>query len=179
MSITLEPVRPDEHAGLLHTWVTHPRSVFWEMADASVADVARDYALVDAFPHHDAWLGRVDGEPAFLAETYDPAHSPLADLEEVRPGDLGMHVLVAPTDTPVPGFTRRVFSAVLEHCFADPTVARVVVEPDVRNDRIQALNALAGFVVARTVALPTKDAALSFCTRDDWARSSLAAGGVA
>lgn len=178
MSITFEPVLPDEHAGLLHGWVTHPRSVFWEMADASVEDVARDYALVDAFPHHDAWLGRVDGQPAFLAETYDPAHSPLADLEEVRPGDLGMHVLVAPTDEPVPGFTRRVFAAVLEHCFADPAVARVVVEPDVRNGRIQALNALAGFTVAGTVALPTKDAALSFCTRAAFARSPLAAGGV-
>jgi hypothetical protein len=85
-----------------------------------------------------------------------------------------MHVLVAPTDAPVPGFTRRVFRAVMAHCFTSPAVARVVVEPDVRNDRIAALNAEAGFVVARPVTLPTKEAALSFCTREAFAASPLA-----
>ena len=49
-----------------------------------------------------------------------------------------MHVLVAPTDTPRPRLHPAVFGAVLEHCFADPAVRRVVVEPDVRNERIRA-----------------------------------------
>ena len=176
MTITLEPVRPDEHSVLLHGWIPHPRSVYWEMPEATVEEVARDYRLVDEHAHHDAWLGRVDGDPVFLAETYDPAYSALAGLEELRPGDLGMHVLVAPPERPVPGLTRRVFRAVLEHCFADPAVLRVVVDPDVRNDKILALNAFGGFVVSRTVTLPTKEAALSFCTREDFARSPLARG---
>jgi RimJ/RimL family protein N-acetyltransferase len=175
--VRLEPVDVERDAGLLHRWVTHPRSVFWQMADASVADVAQEYRHIAEHPHHDAWLGRVDGEPAFLAETYDPARSELVGLvglPDLRDGDLGMHVLVAPTDRPVPGFTRQVFRGVMEHCFADPAVARVVVEPDVRNDRIARLNAEAGFAVARVVALPGKDAALSFCTRAAFARSRLA-----
>ena len=174
MATTLEPLDLERDLLLLHAWVTHPRSVFWQMPDASVADVATEYGRIAADPHHDAWLGRVEGAPAFLAETYDPAHSELAGLPELRPGDLGMHVLVAPTDSPVPGFTRRVFRAVMTHCFADAAVARVVVEPDVRNDRIAALNAEAGFVVVRTVTLPTKEAALSFCTRSAFAGSPLA-----
>lgn len=177
MTPTLEPLDVERDARLLHGWVTHPRSVFWQMSGASVADVARDYRQIAEHPHHDAWLGRVDGEPAFLAETYDPARSGLgglAGLPELRDGDLGMHVLVSPTDRPVPGFTRRVLRAVMAHCFADPAVARVVVEPDVRNDRIARLNAEAGFEVVRVVALPGKDAALSFCTRTVFERSRLA-----
>ncbi len=79
-----------------------------------------------------------------------------------------MHVLVAPTDAPRRGFTRQVFREVMEHCFADPAVRRVVVEPDVRNDRIAALNKAAGFEVVRTVRLRTKEAALSVCSRDAW-----------
>ena len=173
MSTTLEPLDLDLHLGLLHRWVTHPRAVYWEMQDASVQDVAREYARIQDDPYHHAWLGRVDGEPAFLAETYDPAHSELAALPEVRRGDLGMHLLVAPADVPVPGFTRTVFRAVMEHCFRDPSVRRVVVEPDVRNERIAALNAEAGFVVARQVPLATKVAALSFCTRDAFRASAL------
>ena len=38
---------------------------------------------------------------------------------------------------------------VMEECFADPPSRRVVVEPDVRNDKIAALNAAVGFVVVR------------------------------
>ncbi len=172
MRLTIEPLdleRDPDVIGLLHRWVTHPRSVFWMMQDASLADVQQEYAGIVANPHHDAFLGRADGRPAFLVETYDPAHSPLADLPELRHGDLGMHVLVAPpAGEPVPGFTRQVFAAVMEHCFADPAVERVVVEPDARNDAIRRKNVDAGFVELREVPLPGKTAMLSVCTRYGW-----------
>ncbi|MBA3780330.1 MAG: acetyltransferase [Nocardioides sp.] len=175
--IAVEPLHVDQHAALLHAWVTHPRSVYWQMQDATPADVARDYALVADSPHHDAFLGRVDGTPVFLAETYDPAHSELAGASELRAGDLGMHLLVAPTEQPVAGFTRRIFAAVMTHCFTDPAVRRVVVEPDVRNTRIATLNVEAGFRVVREMPLHGKTAALSFATRADWDHSTL--GGAA
>ena len=177
MRLTLEPLDVEAHAGLLHAWVTHPRSVYWGMLDATSADVATEYGRIAADPHHHAHLGRADGTPQFLAETYDPAHSELRGLSELRPADLGMHVLVAPTDAPVPGFTTAVFRTVMEFCFRNPSVARVVVEPDVRNERIARLNAAAGFVVARHVPLAGKTAALSFCTRAAFRASEL--GGAA
>ena len=167
MRLTIEPLDLDRDLTCLHAWVTHPRSVYWQMQGASVDDVANEYRLIVENPHHDAWLGRADGVPAFLVETYDPASRRAGRAARPRQGDLGMHVLVAPTDTPVHGFTRAVFGAVLEHCFADPAVRRVVVEPDVRNDRIRDLNTAFGFREARTITLPTKEAALSFLTRDD------------
>ena len=173
--LTLEPLDLDRDAALLHRWVTHPRSVYWEMQDATLADVEREYRLIEEDPHHHAWLGRADGVPAFLAETYDPAHSELAGLPELRAGDLGMHVLVAPTETPVHGFTRAVFAAVLDHCFADPAVRRIVVEPDARNERVRALNRAFGFRELRTIALPTKEAMLSVRERDHLTPANLAA----
>lgn len=174
--VTLEPVEVDRDAATLHTWVTHPRSVYWGMQAAGIDDVREAYAGIDADPHHHAWLGRVDGEPAFLAETYDPAHSELAGVYEVRDGDIGMHVLVAPTDRPRHGFTSAVFRAVMELCLDDPRHRRVVVEPDVRNERIAALNAAAGFCVEREVELAGKTAALSTCTREQFAQSDMVAG---
>ena len=127
------PLVVDRDMAMLHAWVTHPRSVYWEMQDASVADVAREYAAIADSPHHDAFLGLVDNVPQFLVERYDPRHSPLAELPEIEEGDVGMHVLVAPTDQPEHGFTRAVMRAVMRFCFADPAVRRVVVEPDARN----------------------------------------------
>ena len=128
---------------------------------------------IDADPHHDAWLGRVDGIPTFLTETYDPAHSVLAAHYRVTPGQLGMHVLVAPTETPVHGMTSQVFRAVMHFCFRDPAVTEVVVEPDVRNLAIHAKNAAAGFVLDRRITLSDKEALLSFCTLADFAGSEL------
>ena len=178
MRLTLEPLDPSRDLALLHAWVTHPRSVFWGMQGATAEEVHAEYARIGEDPHHDALLGRADGVPAFLAELYDPAHSPLAGLPELRPGDVGLHVLVAPTDRPVHGFTTAVMRRVLDECFAGPSVRRVVVEPDVRNERIARLNAAAGFEVAREVALPDKAAALSFCTREAYA-AALTPGGAA
>lgn len=170
---TFVPVDPDADAVLLHAWVTHPRSVYWQMQDASVEDVRAEYARIAADPHHHAFVGHVDGRPALLAEVYDPAHSELAGVYDVQPGDRGMHVLVAPTDTPVHGFTDHAFAAVMRLVLDDPAVARVVVEPDVRNAGIALKNAKAGFVVERAVELGDKRAALSFCTRDQFAASPL------
>ena len=84
MSTTLEPLDLDAHLGLVHRWVTHPRAVYWEMQDASVHDVARDYALMRDDPHHHAWLGRVGYDPVYGARPLKRAvqrylQDPLAD----------------------------------------------------------------------------------------------------
>lgn len=177
MRLTIEPLELPRDLATLHAWVTHPRSVFWGMEGASLDEVQSEYARIADDPHHEALLGRADGSPAFLMERYDPAHSPLAELPELLPGDVGMHLLVAPTDTPVPGFTAAIMRRVIVECFADAAISRVVVEPDIRNDKIAALNAAVGFRVVRPAELPDKTAAFSVCTRADFAASVL--GGAA
>ncbi|GAA2898364.1 GNAT family N-acetyltransferase [Streptomyces mexicanus] len=175
MTFTFRPVDPPKDAGLLHSWVTHPKAAFWMMRDATVRDVERAYAGIAADEHHHALLGLREGEPVFLMEKYDPAHRELVGLYEPRPGDIGMHFLTPPTDRPVHGFTRAVITAVMAHLFEDPEVRRVVVEPDVRNTAVHALNAAVGFVPEREIRKPEKTALLSFCTRERFA----AATGVA
>ncbi|MGW2762519.1 GNAT family N-acetyltransferase [Streptomyces sp. NPDC001275] len=168
MTFTIRPLDPLKDAELLHGWVTHPKAAFWMMRDANLTDVERAYMEIAPDRHHDAFLGLQDGEPAFLMERYDPAHRELVGLYEPEPGDVGMHFLVAPTDTPVHGFTRAVLTAVMRHLFEDPATRRVVVEPDVRNKAVQALNTAVGFVPEREIDKPEKTALLSFCTREQF-----------
>ncbi|MBK3627181.1 GNAT family N-acetyltransferase [Streptomyces asoensis] len=167
--LTLRPLDPVEDAELLHGWVTHPKAAFWMMQHATLVDVERAYMDIAADEHSHALIGLHDGEPAFLMEYYDPAHRELVGLYEPLPGDIGMHFLVAPTDRPVHGFTRAVITAVLERLFEDPAVRRVVVEPDVANKAVQALNEAVGFVAEREIDKPEKRALLSFCTRERFA----------
>ncbi|MDT0345557.1 GNAT family N-acetyltransferase [Streptomyces litchfieldiae] len=172
---SLTHVDPDADAELLHRWLTHPKSAFWLMQDAELADVRKEFSAIEAAASHDALLGLHNGRPAFLVERYDPAGEPVGATYPVQPGDVGMHFLVAPTDTPLHGFTLAVITTVMELLFADPATRRVVVEPDTRNKPVHALNAAVGFRVEGTVALPGKDALLSFCTREQFAEATAAA----
>jgi len=168
MNLSLRPLDPLKDAELLHTWVTHPKAAFWMMQDARLEDVERAYMDVAADEHHHALLGLRDGVPAFLMEKYDPVHRELVGLYEPQPGDVGMHFLVPATDTPVHGFTRAVITAVMDELFADPRTRRVVVEPDVTNKAVHALNEAVGFVAEREIQKPEKRALLSFCTREQF-----------
>ncbi|HWI30411.1 MAG TPA: GNAT family N-acetyltransferase [Microbacterium sp.] len=176
--IRVRPTDPRGDAMRVQRWLQHPNSAFWGMADLDVDAVGDYLADVATDVHQDSWIGLVDGAPAFLVETYDPAHVLLAGIHEALPDDLGMHILVAPpSGTPVHGLTDAVFAAVMRWCFFALGAQRVVVEPDVRNDRIAQKNARAGFRVLRVVDVPDGDhlkrAALSVCTRDDFAASPL------
>jgi Acetyltransferase (GNAT) domain len=162
---------PGVDAAVLHGWLTHPKSYFWQMQDADEWAVAAHYASVAASPHHDAYVGLCEETPAFLVERYDPAHDAVGKLYDVQPGDVGMHFLVAPTDRPTHGFTYAVIVTVMELLFGDPSVRRVVVEPDVRNRAVHELNAAVGFDVVDTVAMPDKEALLSVCTRERYVRA--------
>ncbi|WP_406182963.1 GNAT family N-acetyltransferase [Streptomyces sp. NBC_01006] len=164
-SFAIRPLDPFADAELLHGWVTHPKASFWMMQDASLPDVEREYMRIAAHEHHDAFIGLHKGRPAFLMERYDPSRLELVGLYEAQPGDVGMHFLVAPSDRPLHGFTRAVITTVMAALFADPRTERVVVEPDVENTAVHALNEAVGFVPDGPVRKPEKTALLSFCTR--------------
>lgn len=166
MRLTLRPVDPTTDARLLQSWLAHPKSAYWLMTDLDVDAVRHYFAGVAADPAQQAFVGMRDGEPAFLVERYEPAHSELNEHYDVERGDVGMHFLVAPTDSPVHGFTRAVIETIMEFLFSDPRVDRVVVEPDARNTAVHTLNAHVGFVESGVVALADKKALLSFCTRE-------------
>jgi RimJ/RimL family protein N-acetyltransferase len=165
---SLRPLDLSTDAELLLAWITHPKAVYWMMQDADLDAVVAEYHRVEQHPHRAAWLGMYQENPAFLAERYDPAHVELVGLFDAQPGDVGMHFLTAPADVPVHGFTRSVITTVMAWLFDDPATRRVVVEPDVRNTAVHALNAAVGFTVAGSITKPEKTALLSLCTRSQF-----------
>lgn len=169
-TLSLRPFDLSLDVTTLHGWVTRPYAQYWGMLTASVADVRAEYERIQQSGHHQAFLGEHDGRPAFLMERYDPVYDGVGGAYTPAPGDIGMHVLVAPPDPGqrVPGFTGAVFETILDYLFSDPLVDRVVVEPDIRNTKIQALNERMGFRKHSIVDLPGKQAWLSFCTRDQY-----------
>src|SRR5690606_22197376 len=103
---------------------------------------------VDASEHEQGWIGARDGTPLVYVETYDPAQLLPDGLLAPEPGDLGMHLLIAPpAGEPAHGLTAAVMGEVVSWCLHERGAARVVVEPDERNRAVLAKNAAAGFRV--------------------------------
>lgn len=176
MSFTFRPVDPLADGPVLHSWVSQEYARFWGMVSATEQDVVEEYTRIAESGHHQAFLGLDDGVPAFLMERYRPESSPLVDVYEVQPGDVGMHLLVSPpSGEPQPGFTTAVMQSVMTELFHDPATQRIVVEPDARNHKIHVLNEKVGFRPHGVVTLPAVDPSedhkkglLSFCTREDF-----------
>lgn len=168
----LRLVDPPTDSPLLHEWVTHPKAAYWMMLDASVADVLAEHEAIEMNPHHFAYVGLYHYRARFLVEVYDPARSELAGVYTPEAGDVGMHVLTAPSDRPIPGFTKGVMETVMRLLFEGFDAKRVVVEPDVGNEAIHRLNEFVGFRPERAVELKDKQGLLSFCTRIDFERSA-------
>lgn len=174
--LTVVPVDPARDAPLVRSWLAAPASSWWGMQHLD-EDAARRYLdAVRADPAQDGWLVLRNGGPCAYVETYDPAVVLLVDVWPAEPGDVGMHLLVAPPPATgrVHGLTSAVMRAVVGHCRDALGARRIVVEPDVRNTAVQAKNAEVGFRVLREVDVDGKRALLSVL---DTARTPAADGG--
>ncbi|MFF0503345.1 GNAT family N-acetyltransferase [Streptomyces fimicarius] len=166
-TVRLVPVAPAADAGLLHGWVTEERARFWGMGDHTREQVREIYAFVDSLPTHHAYLALRDGVPAALFQTYEPDADPVGECYDVRPGDIGIHLLIAPAEGEgaVKGYTDALLTAFIGFVFSEPARLRVVVEPDARNEKALARMVRMGFELGPEIVKPEKTARLAFLTR--------------
>ncbi len=175
MKLTIEPLDVVRDARLLHAWVTHPRSKFWMMQDATLDDVRREYGEIAANPHHDAFLGRVDGRPAFLVETYDPAHSAARPTcPSCGPATSGCTCWWRRRRASrVPGYTTQVFAGRAGALLRRPGRATAWwSSPTSATRRSGSRTSTPASSSCARCAVPGKTAMLSVCTREDYERAS-------
>jgi penicillin amidase len=162
---TLVRLDPSSDAELVHGWVTEPRAEFWGMTGHTLDDVREVYGFVDSLDTHHAYLMRLDDVPVGIFQTYEPGADPIGEYYPVRAGDHGIHLFLAPTGSPVPGFTGAVAGALVRFVFRDPARTRIVVEPDARNERALRRWKRLGFVFGDQVQTEHKLAQLAFLDR--------------
>lgn len=165
LDLTMRPLDPAREAPLIHGWVTQERARFWMMSDYTVEEVREVYKWIDAQDTHAAYLVLLDDRPVALFQTYDPHAEEIGLHYDVQDGDVGFHLLMGPSDQPVPGLTAEVVDHVAAAVFADPEVSRFVGEPDARNTKMQRLVDSRSMERAGEVQLEKKPATLIFYTR--------------
>ncbi|WP_430378263.1 GNAT family N-acetyltransferase [Streptomyces sp. B1-3] len=177
-TVRVLPLDPHADAPTVHAWVREERAAFWGMNGLTEDQVAEIYAHLDTLDTHHAYLLEKDGEPAGLLQTYEPEADRVGECYEVRPGDIGVHLLLAPaaSGAPIAGWSSGLLSAVTSYVLRGLDRRRVVVDPDVDNEKAIARFLKQGFVAGEAVVLPEidlpdvqlpeKHAQLAFLTRE-------------
>jgi penicillin amidase len=168
---SLRRVDPAVDAALLHDWFTAPRATFWGMGTRSLEEVGEIYGWIDEQTHLTASLALLDDHPVGLLQTYDPFVDEIGEHYDRRPGDLGVHLFLADDGARV-GHTAELTAYLIGHVFADPTVERIVLEPDADNAKSLALMLRLGCelgpvaeIPAPMPDLPAKRAQFAFLAR--------------
>ncbi|MFF9582549.1 GNAT family N-acetyltransferase [Streptomyces achromogenes] len=158
-TVRIRPLDPEGDAELIHSWVSDERAVFWGMNGLTRDQVAEIYAHMDGLDTHHAHLVTKDGEPAALLQTYEPSADRVGECYDVRPGDLGVHLLLAPAgpDGAHPGWTSGLVRAMTTYVLRVLDRPRIVIDPDVRNTKAIARFERQGFTRGPAVVLPEVD----------------------
>ncbi|MEU5806583.1 GNAT family N-acetyltransferase [Streptomyces sp. NPDC047718] len=157
-TVRFTPVDPAADSAVLHSWVVEERASFWGMNGASRELVQEIYEDVDRRDTHHAFMVRLDDEPVALFQTYQPEEDRVSECYEVREGDIGVHLMLAPAaGRPRPGFSRTLVGSLIRFTFRDPAVLRAVGEPDARNEKALAMLDRLGFVRHGEITLPEID----------------------
>ncbi|GHH95307.1 GNAT family N-acetyltransferase [Streptomyces capillispiralis] len=172
------PLDATADAPLLHLWVSGERAAFWGMNGLTEQQVAEIYAHMATLDTHHAYLVLKDGEPVALLQTYEPEADRVGECYPVLPGDIGVHLLLAPAapDGARSGWTAGLLTALTAFVLLGLDRRRVVVDPDVANDKAVARFLKQGFTAGPEVVLPEVDlpdvylpekkAQLAFLTRE-------------
>ncbi|MGW5132308.1 GNAT family N-acetyltransferase [Streptomyces sp. NPDC004135] len=158
-TVRVLPVDAEADAGVIHRWVSEERASFWGMTGLTERQVAEIYAHMDTLPTHHAFLVVREGEPVALLQTYEPEADRVGECYDVRPGDIGVHLLLAPAgpDGGRPGWTAGLIAVVAAYVLVGLDRRRVVVDPDVRNEKAIARFLRQGFTAGPVVVLPEVD----------------------
>lgn len=123
---------------MLHGWVHEDRAEFWGMQEHTLEEVRDTYAWIGDQAHLTAEFVEVDDEPLALVQTYDPAVDEIGQYYDRQAGDIGIHLFMRPGARPS-GSVDAALEFLVRELFADASVQRLVMEPDVRNEKSIAL----------------------------------------
>ncbi|WP_079078305.1 GNAT family N-acetyltransferase [Streptomyces sp. CdTB01] len=158
-TVRVLPLDPHADTDVVHRWVAEERAVFWGMNGLGREQVAEIYAHMAGLDTHHAFLVVKDGEPVALLQTYEPGADRVGECYEVREGDIGVHLLLAPAgrDGARPGWSQSLLAVVTAYVLPGLDRHRIVVDPDVRNEKAIARFLRQGFEAGPVVVLPEID----------------------
>ena len=158
--IEFRPLDPGSDLPMVHDWVNRDYARFWRMQGMSLPRIESLYREKLGRESYRAYIGELlpTREPIFLCEVYHPQTDELGSLYDSKDYDRAYHLILAPNSKAIKNFSWHSMMASLEFIFSDPSVQRVVGEPDVSNRKVLRLVLQCGYSLGGVIHLRHKTA---------------------
>lgn len=164
-TLSLRPLKIDEDLSSICQWVKQPNAHFWGMQNMSDEEIYTTYRDFQESLDTDVYIGLHNNRLAFLMESYDPLSNEIAELYPAQITDRGMHFFIGAAAESIHNFSFAVISVIVDFLLTQPKIKRVIVEPDIHNEKIHILNKRIGFRYFNIAKLKHKTACLAFCDK--------------
>ncbi|MFF0135403.1 GNAT family N-acetyltransferase [Streptomyces sp. NPDC005227] len=153
------PLDPAVDCATIHAWAGQERAAFWGMNELTSSQITDIYSELGKLTTHHAFMVEKDDEPIALLQTYEPEADRVGECYEVRSGDIGIHLLLAPAgpEGSHAGWTASLSAVIATYVLCGLDRRRVVTDPDVRNQKAIDRLLRQGFVAGPVVVLPEVD----------------------
>ncbi len=158
----------DTDFNVINQWLSLSYSKYWGMNDLSTKARKAELKNTD---HKFGLVGIKHGKILFYTELYHPEKDEIGGHYPVHEGDCGMHLIIAPVDIPEHGLSQKVITAISSLILEHLSFTRLVVEPDINNEKVHRLNHSVGIEYSQIVPLISKTAKLGFATKYQFLQS--------
>lgn len=150
---------------ILYQWIHEPTAKkFWQL-DVTKEQFQCIYQTILKSPDGHSFIGLLDQQLICQIDLYRVQADDLGKHIRCQYDDCGMHLLMAPSQIPVPGLSRMVMETFLRYYFSFPQAECLYAEPDIHNHKACRLLERTGFVFMQNIMLSSKAASLYLITR--------------
>lgn len=151
-------------APLLRRWDDTPHI----LAADPHSDWQWETALTTRVPGRESFIAEVDGLPIGFLEILDPSQDPERYWGDAPEGIRAIDIWIGEPSYLGRGFGTEMMQQALEHCFADPCVTAIVVDPLADNTRAHRFYERLGFRVTERRTFGPDDCLVLRLERRDW-----------
>jgi hypothetical protein len=164
-TIRLRSLDLKKDLNILHQWVnsSHARR-FWQL-EGTLDQLRSTYQPVLRNSDSHSFILLLDEQLICQVDCYRVEADELGKYISCHYHDSGVHLLMAPSQTPVPGLTRAVMETFLRYYFSFDEAQHLYAEPDIYNHKACQLLTKCGFGFVQNIMLSTKAASLYLMTK--------------
>jgi acetyl CoA:N6-hydroxylysine acetyl transferase len=167
--ITIRSLCLETDIPLIYEWVNQDYAKrFWQMDGRPLGEITMVYEQIMLCDFAQSFIACCNHKPVCQLDVYHAMQDEVSLHYKAHQGDYGIHVLMAPNRTPMPGLSAQVLQAFMEYFFLCPEVERIIGEPDAENARANALVRKLGFRFRKQINMSYKTANLYTCTYTDF-----------
>jgi aminoglycoside 6'-N-acetyltransferase len=178
--VTLRPATPADVAWL-ERWDDDPDVIACTTDDpsATVAFSGTDWTqeLAAQDEHSQYFIGEVDGRPIGAMQIIDPHLEATHYWGEIAPNLRAIDIWIGAPDDRGKGYGAEMMRLALAHCFADPRVTGIVIDPLASNERAHQFYGRLGFKPVARRRFGDDDCLVHELARHDW-QAAIAAPAV-